>query len=72
MRIIAINFAHHLRYFRKLFKPEEASAITVDFAEAGFLCDDGSAGREVTRAAITEPPAIQSHILIFGDGKLCL
>ena len=72
MRIIAINFAHRLRYFRNLPEPEEASPITIGFAEPGFLCDDRSTGGEVTGAAITEPSGIQSHVLIFRDRKLGL
>src|SRR5881394_1316533 len=41
-----------------------------DFAEAGFLDDDGATGGEVTAAAVAEPAGVQPHILVLGDGEL--
>src|SRR5581483_99892 len=49
---------------------KQSAVAAVNFAEAGFLCDDRPARRQVTTAAIAKPTGVKSHVLIFRDREL--
>src|SRR5882724_5853876 len=69
-RAIALNGVDGKEDVFHCFESEETAPGGKAIAEGGFLGNDGTPGREVGGAAITEPTTTQANVLIFGYRKL--
>src|SRR5512139_1249569 len=67
--IIRMNLLEGRHYLLHSVKGEQAFTHGQHSSEAGVLRDHRTPSSQITGATITEPAALQSNVLILGDGE---